>query len=199
MKQYTIFLRRAGFKIPRVPTKFPPVLLFWKDFVEVAVVLLYDETEDKGETATEKGMSAAMEKSLVLSVSAGAGCYRHIQISEDETLFRLHETILSTFDFFDDHMHAFFMNNRAWNSHEAYVCPGGDVDWARGFSDEAELSRFHLIPGDKFLYIFDFGDNWRFQIKVLRVVDEVIQTPVVRKSKGQITQYDFDGNEDADF
>ena len=58
-------------------------------------------------------MEVLMEKSIVFSVSPTSGCYRHIQISENETLYDLHEAILDSFGFDDDHMHAFFMNNRA--------------------------------------------------------------------------------------
>lgn len=48
--------------------------------------------------------------SYVISVSAGTGCYRHIQISKSATLYRLHKAIISAFDFEDDHAHAFFMD-----------------------------------------------------------------------------------------
>jgi hypothetical protein len=146
-----------------------------------------------------------MEKSLVLSVSARAGCYRHIQISEKATLYELHRKILASVDFDDDHMHAFFMNNRAWDPNAEYTCPGDDLDGALGFSDKIKLSKFQLYKGDKFLYIFDFGDEWRFQIKVLRVVDEATRSPVVLKSVGNISQYGFydddddDEDEDEDF
>ena len=58
------------------------------------------------------------------------------------------------------------------------------------------MSKFHLSKGDKFLYIFDYGDEWRFQIKVLRVIDEPTKTPIVLKSVGEIVQYDFDEEED---
>ena len=140
-----------------------------------------------------------MEKSLVLSVSAGTGCYRHIQIGEGATLFRLHEVILDSFEFSDDHMHAFFMNNRAWDDDTEYVCPGGDLDYARGFTDKVKLSKLHLSKGDKFLYIFDFGDDWRFQLKVLRLIDKPTKTPVILKCIGQISQYGYeDWDEDED-
>ena len=133
-----------------------------------------------------------MEKSLVLSISARTGCYRHIQIGENATLFVLHEAILDSFEFFDDHMHAFFMNNRAWDREAEFVCPGGDLDSARGFSDKVKLSKFNLRKGDKFLYIFDFGDEWRFQIRILRVIDGLTKSPVILKSVGQINQYGYD-------
>ena len=137
-----------------------------------------------------------MGKSLVLSVSAGTGCYRHIKISENVTLFKLHQTILDAFDFFDDHMHSFFMNNRAWDDDAEYICPGGDK--ARGFTDKVKLSKFQLSKGVRFLYIFDFGDEWWFQIKVLNTTDEVTAQPVVLKCVGEVYQYGFEDDNDDD-
>jgi len=69
------------------------------------------------------------------------------------------------------------------------MCPGGDLDGALGFTDKVKLTKFRLIKGDKFMYIFDYGDDWRFRIKVLRVVDEPTARPFVLKSVGQISQY----------
>ena len=139
-----------------------------------------------------------MEKSLVLSVSVRPGCYRHIQISENATLYDLHKEIMYSFDFDDDHMHVFFMNNRAWDRNAEYICPGGSLGYEKNTSDKVKLSNFHLKKGDKFLYIFDFGDEWRFQIKVLQVIDGLTKTPVVIKSVGMVNQYrcDEDDNEE---
>ena len=138
-----------------------------------------------------------MVKSLVLSVSVGTGCYRHIQIGESETLLTLSSTILSAFDFADDHMHSFFMNNRAWDQDSEFICPGGELDGALGYSHKVKLSKFRLVKGDKFLYIFDYGDEWRFQIKVLRLMNETTKTPLVLKSVGQVSQYgDWDDYEE---
>jgi len=137
-----------------------------------------------------------MEKSLVLSVSSGTGCYRHIQISESATLYRLSSAILDAFGFYDDHLHSFFMNNRAWDSNYEYACSrGGELDGSCGFSDKARLSRFRLSKGAKFLYIFDYGDDWRFHIKVLRVIGESTKNPIVLKSVGEISQYEWDEDE----
>jgi hypothetical protein len=142
-----------------------------------------------------------MEKSLVLSVSAGTGCYRHIQISEGATLLKLSSAILDSFEFYDDHLHSFFMNNRAWDQDAEYACRGGDLDddGVRGSSDKAKLLKFHLSKGDKFLYIFDYGDEWRFHIKVLRVIDETTKIPLVLKSVGAVSQYGYDEDDDEDF
>jgi len=141
-----------------------------------------------------------MNKSLILSVSVGPGYYRHIQISEGETLFKLSSTILHSVGFYDDHLHSFFMSNRAWDQDSEYACPGGDLeeDGVCGSSDKVKLSSFRLSKGDKFLYIFDYGDDWRFQIKVLRVINEPIATPIILKSVGVLSQYGYDDDDDED-
>lgn len=129
--------------------------------------------------------------SYVLSVSVGTGCYRHLQISANATLYDLHKAILDAFDFDDDHAHVFFMNNRIWNEDEAYYCDFlDDVDL---FSKDYKLCSFNLKKDQKFLYVFDFGDEWIFQIKVLREVAEKIDEPQIIKSKGDApSQYGDD-------
>jgi len=144
-----------------------------------------------------------MAKSLVLSVSVGTGCYRHIQISENRTLESLSSAILSAFDFMDDHLHSFFMSNIAWDEDSEYPCYYNEMDDERaelfgesGFTNEVTLREFDMTKGDRFLYIFDYGDEWRFWVKVLRVIDEDTKVPVILKSKGEVVQYPYDDEEE---
>lgn len=120
---------------------------------------------------------------LVLSISYGKGCYRHIKINENSTLYDLHKFILDIYDFSDDHLHVFFMNNRAWDSTEAYYTE--HYENSDRSTCDYKLSDFSLDKGDKFVYIFDFGDEHRFQIKVLRCEDENIEKPELIKSVGK--------------
>ena len=53
-----------------------------------------------------------MVGSLVLSVSLGTGCYRHIQISETATFLALSDAILDAFNFDNDHMHSHHHEHR---------------------------------------------------------------------------------------
>lgn len=101
---------------------------------------------------------------------------------------------MSSVGLLDDHLHSFFMNKRAWDQEPEYACPGGDLEEYRvcGSSNKVKLSKFHLNKGDKFLYIFDYGDEWRFQIKVLRAVAGPTKTSVVLKSVGSVSQYGYD-------
>lgn len=81
-------------------------------------------------------------KSYVISVSLGAGCYRHIRIGEQETLDSLHEVILDAFNFDDDHAHAFFLDNRYWSSVRAYY--SDYMDDAEEYSSDVTLRQLQL-------------------------------------------------------
>ena len=73
---------------------------------------------------TGKGLSRAEEPlSYVISVSPYTGCYRHIRVCADITLEELHNIIQDVFKFDNDHLYAFFMDDRAWSHWDAYFSP----------------------------------------------------------------------------
>ena len=106
--------------------------------------------------------------SFVISVSLLKGCYRHIQIAQDATLEALSSVILQAFAFDDDHMHAFFMDNVAWSEADCYYMDAMDEedDDIERHTCDYRLRRVMRV-GSKFKYVFDFGDNWQFQCRVL--------------------------------
>lgn len=126
------------------------------------------------------------EQSFVISVSLGKGCYRHIQISENATFYDLHEAILDAFGFDDDHAHVFFMDNRWWSPF-GQICSADAIDEDEDedtlASDECVL--YGLKKGQAFKYLFDFGYEWRFQCKVLRVIDKQTEYARVIKQVGE--------------
>lgn len=136
---------------------------------------------DKGKTKTRTKASA--DGSYVISVSLYAGCYRHIQISAAATLFDLHCAILDAFEFDDDHAHAFFMDNKKWSDWDSYYAEG--IEEGLRTTQRHKLNRAGLCKGKQFKYIFDFGDEWTFQCKVLKEMEEKTDKPVVVKSKGE--------------
>ena len=120
------------------------------------------------EIKKKKTKQPTNQKSFVISVSLLKGCYRHIQIAQDATLEALSSVILQAFAFDDDHMHAFFMDNVAWSEADCYYMDTMDDE-----DDDNERHtcdfRLRLVMrvGSKFKYVFDFGDNWQFQCRVL--------------------------------
>lgn len=137
-------------------------------------------------------------ESYVISVSLGTGCYRHIQISASATLYKLHQAILNAFEFDDDHMHAFFMDNKRWSQWDCYVSSKSEP--TDRLTKRYSLQKAGVAKGKRFLYLFDFGDEWVFQCKVLRETDEKTDIPGVIRSVGeapeQYPSYDEEWNED---
>ena len=126
--------------------------------------------------------------SYVISVSAGTGCYRHIQISKSATLYRLHKAIITAFDFDDDHAHAFFMDNKYWSGEASFWSM--EMRGGERLTKSYKLETLGISKGDQFKYLFDFGDEWRFQCKVLREENESMDIPrVVRRIGDSPEQY----------
>ena len=136
--------------------------------------------------------------SYVISVSLGTGCYRHIRISGAETLNDLSDAILDAFEFANDHMHMFCMDNRTWGSGDVYISEPDDFDdEPERDSHKYRLGQLILTIGQKFKYVFDFGDEWVFQCKVLKVLDEETGETAVVRSKGEApAQYGGYGEEE---
>lgn len=120
--------------------------------------------------------------SYIISVSLGTGCYRHIRIASSATLYRLHKAILDAYRFDDDHQHAFYMDNRLWSG-MAYF--SSKTEPGEKTTRQIRLDRLALKPGDRFKYLFDFGDEWVFQCKMLRQIEENTAAPVIVRSVGE--------------
>ena len=168
---------------------------------------LYEEEKEKrakkrlktGGAGKGKGKKKTPEKSYVISVSLGTGCYRHIQISNKALLADLSDEILNAFAFDNDHAHAFFMDNKLYSPYDAYY-----VEWMEDndgpTTGETSLEDTGLAVDQKFKYVFDFGEEWIFQCRLLKELDEVTEIPrIVRKKGNPPTQYpDWDEYDDEE-
>lgn len=139
--------------------------------------------DDESERAPRKKKGSGKVESYVIKVALNGQCYRHIQISKYAPLGVLSEVILETFGFDDDHCHAFFMDNRYWSNGDAYY--SDDMDGGSRISYRMPLHRLGLKKGDAFKYLFDFGDEWRFQCRILQELEEKTDEPKVIKAVGE--------------
>ena len=136
-------------------------------------------------------------KSYVISVSLMKGCYRHLRVSANNTLDDLASDILDAFDFDHDHLYSFFMNDELWSSIKCYNHPASEeTPYTRG----KKLVSVITGTGHKFKFLFDYGDEWIFQCKVLKVLDEATKDTIIVRSIGeppeQYPDYDEDEYED---
>lgn len=125
----------------------------------------------------------------VFSVSVATGCYRHLRVPTNYKLEDFADAILWSFDFINDHAHAFFMDNRAYSDEDCYY-----VDYLKendfGGEDyrstaDYTIEDLKLDVGKKFKFVFDFGYDWNFQCKVLRFENSDIDDAEIIREKGE--------------
>jgi hypothetical protein len=98
--------------------------------------------------------------------------WRRIELRGDQTLHDLHRMMQFAFDLGDDHLYAFYLSGKAWDSLTEYASPHSDGRNAARY----RLERLPLAMGQRFLYIFDFGDDIRFQITLEAVIPSGVES-----------------------
>lgn len=92
--------------------------------------------------------------------------WRTIELSANHTLLDVHDAIQEAFEFDDDHLYSFFMDGEMWSDYR-YNSP---MDNEGPYVDEVKLGELGLREKSRFLYLFDFGDEWVFGIEVISIV-----------------------------
>lgn len=133
---------------------------------------------------------------FVFKVHSGVKRWRTIKTSGEHTLDDLHEAIQEAVDFDRDHLYAFFMDGKPW-SHQGIFAPRNGEG---PFAHEVQIGELRLFPGQRFLYIFDFGSEWRFMIEVVDIREEPGPSqPEIIESEGRNPeQYPSYEDEDED-
>ncbi len=104
--------------------------------------------------------------------------WRRIEVRGSQTLDHLHQAIFKAFDRFDAHLYSFYVPpadakgrarvTEAVEYTHPYCLeesPFGPVDNIRNAA-ETRVDALGLVPGQKFDYLFDFGDSWEHEIVV---------------------------------
>jgi len=95
---------------------------------------------------------------------------RKMELKETQTLDTLHDAIIyKSFKWDDPHLYSFFMDNKAYtkNRKMEYTCdPEPDLFGGEPNSSSIKLKDLNLEQNQKFLFVFDFGDDHRFGITV---------------------------------
>ena len=113
-----------------------------------------------------------------VALAARKSIWRQIAVRGDQTLDDLHEAIYQAFDRDDEHMYSFYFprpgrkGRAAIRDAEEYTHPfsaadpGPFADKPLNNAKRAKLSRLDLKPGQTFMYLFDFGDEWWHEVTV---------------------------------
>ena len=125
------------------------------------------------------------EGTFVFRVSLGK-VWRLIAMSTDHTLDDLVDVILRSVKFDNDHLHEFSYRNRL-GARVSVHHPAMDEP---PYTDEVSIGTLPLEPGQTMELTYDFGDNWRFTVKLDRIdpPDPKLKAPRILESHGKAPQ-----------
>ena len=130
----------------------------------------------------------------IFKVSLGR-FWRTIAISGEDSLDQLHLAIQEAFNFDNDHLYAFSLDQLRLNPRKSFNDPrGGDYP----FADEAIIGKLNFYEGQRFLYVFDFGDWWDFDIELIEIENKIHldRYKIVKKHGESPEQYPSCDDED---
>ena len=132
---------------------------------------------------------------------------RKIEFLENQTLDDLHDAIIyKSFGWDDPHMYSFFMDNIPFSrtADREYSCSPKsliEIDGVMRKSTKTKLKQLNLKEGQKFVFIFDFGDKHRFRITVNGFSESGKEEkyPKILEEKGRAPKQYYDNEDDGSF
>jgi len=107
-------------------------------------------------------------------------CIRVIRMNLQDSLYDLHRMIQKAVSFDDDHLFEFSIGSGIMK--KTYTLSEAMSSGRELSVEETSLSSLELRKGKKFTYLFDFGDMWWFDIKVLEIKEGEVKAPKVIKA-----------------
>lgn len=114
---------------------------------------------------------------------------RRIQIAETKSLYNFAKVIVESFGFSFDHCFGFYDNfQRYHDSKKAYelFLDIGEESSAKSVK-KTRISTAFKNPGEKMLFLFDYGDGWHFtvELKEIKNAEKWDLKPVILESIGK--------------
>ena len=116
----------------------------------------------------------------------GQSIWREVELAADQTLAELGEHIPVVFGFDDDHLWSFFLSGKPWDRASEYArLPDPPVGERMRGADGLRVGE--APPRKEFLFLFDYGDEWHFGVRLVRTgeVEPGARYPRVVASQGQ--------------
>jgi hypothetical protein len=92
--------------------------------------------------------------------------WRLIRVPDTLRLSHLHDALQTVIGWTDSHLHRFEKDGKHWG------VPDDEGDDGIEISDESRIpiSAVLTTPGDSMLYVYDFGDNWRHNVELEKIL-----------------------------
>lgn len=208
--------KEAGRKIQPCEIEIRPLFELMCDLLRALCDDFDEEKEDLAtfcfgtywETHLSEGKESALKKifekletdyenqtaDLEIKVRNGA-CIRVVRMNLSDSLYKLHLMIQKVFEFGNDHLFAFYIGHGMMKT--TFTIPEAFTSGDEYSVHDMAIGDLEPRVGDKFSYLFDFGDAWWFDIKVKAVTDGSVPAPELIKSVHDApVQYpDYEGDD----
>lgn len=109
--------------------------------------------------------------------------WRRINIQGTCFLDEFATSILDAFDFDNDHLYKFTYTDRFGNLKKISHPYLEDADT---YSDEVKVGDLDVLIGDTIEFLYDFGDSWKFDIKLEKIDSQlIIPKPKIIEEEGE--------------
>ena len=139
------------------------------------------ESEDK--TSQPARQNSEKIYTFKVSLKESPEIWHKIEIESSQTLHHLHKAIFKAYERYDEHLYAFFLSNKPWDSSSAYSLPHPESHVKN--AKRARIDSLGLRVKKKFLYLFDFGDEWWHLIQLLDIKEGESESKYPRIVGGQ--------------
>lgn len=152
---------------------------------------------------TYEPMPDAAEKTLVLKIQMKGvtkpPMWREVEVPADYNFAELHDVIQIVTGLENSHLWQF--NKSAYDDSLQIGIPmdhddpyGFGIESVTDVADETPLTKYLAQKGDELEYVYDFGDDWVFSVKVQKVNDSECESPKCLKWKSDLNALeDFGG------
>jgi hypothetical protein len=121
----------------------------------------------------------------LFKVSWGTKCWRLIAIRGDSCLDELAMAILDAFDFDSDHLYRFSYKDRFGRTFDVdhpYIVRDSD----NSLANEVKVGDLPLHPGMGIDFLYDFGEQWEFNIRTERMnIESAIDKSQIMETHGK--------------
>lgn len=144
-----------------------------------------DETAEKASTRPFACSNTHFIHRFKVSLRDRPAIWRIIDIKGNQMLSSLHKAIFRAFDRFEEHQYSFFLSNKPYDTASEYTSPNADIDRARKLASRIRIDSVELYGGRKFLYLFDYGDEWWHDVELVSVTERLTRAKYPRVVKKQ--------------
>lgn len=114
--------------------------------------------------------------------------FRDIEISSDATFLQFHNTLVLAFEFVTNELASFYTTDDSWRKEDEISLEDMGQDNPM-LMRKAKLTDYVNDPHQKFIYTFDFMNEWNFMVELVKIIgkeDPKVKYPAITKKEGEI-------------